>query len=136
MAIFASDNTPALETKLEQLRIDYAAKELSYTDDPNIVRDMKSADPPKLRVVTDDRYLMDEAALTAVVYEQNVTKLKYRGLPRESLSTWLQYRLPQRAISLMDLMDNGMTTHIKDGWNPNDEKIKEWEECRQPPLRQ
>ena len=44
LAILASVNTPAFETKLEKLRADYAAKELDYTDDSNIVRDMKSAE--------------------------------------------------------------------------------------------
>ena len=86
---------------------------------------MKSADPPKLKVVTDDMFMRDEAALAAVgnnlhrLYEQKVAKLKYRGLPRESLSTWLHYKLPQRATSLIDLMDNDMTAHMKDGWKPN-----------------
>ena len=130
LAILASVNTPAFETKLEKLRADYAAKELDYTDDSNIVRDMKSADPPKLKVVTDDMFMRDEAALAAVgndlrqLYEQKVAKLKYRGLPRESLSTWLHYKLPQRAASLIDLMDNGMTAHMKDGWKPNGGKSK------------
>ena len=67
--ILTSLTTEAFVTKLEKLQVEIAAKELDYTDDSYIVRDMKAADPPKLRVVTDDMYLQDETALTSVGHD-------------------------------------------------------------------
>ena len=93
-----------------------------YTDNSPTITAMTTSG--ELLQVTDDMFLADELTLLEHgtlegLYKSRIDKLKFMGLPRPELLTWLQQRVPHRVANVMSLLTTGCTIHMKPEWKVN-----------------